>query len=181
MTELHLYGLPVGTVFELLGNQENDITKSIGWALAQSPAFLLGLLQDLFPRARPGSPEAVRLQEPYVGSGYTDIEVQTDALHLIVEAKRGWASPERSQLEKYLVRFKDDGHEHAFVVMAEASEAFARESGRLPTDVNSVPVFYRSWKQVARIASQCRSKGTHAEKHLLDELCLYIKGLMSMQ
>jgi hypothetical protein len=34
--ELILYGRPVGTVFDLLGSKENDITYSLGWALAES-------------------------------------------------------------------------------------------------------------------------------------------------
>lgn len=36
MTDIYLHGLPISTNFDLLGSQENDITFSVGWALAQS-------------------------------------------------------------------------------------------------------------------------------------------------
>jgi len=34
MTDLTLYGRRVETVFELLGEAEDDITYSVGWGLA---------------------------------------------------------------------------------------------------------------------------------------------------
>ena len=37
--DLKLHGRPIGTVFDLLGKKENDITYSVGWALAQSPGL----------------------------------------------------------------------------------------------------------------------------------------------
>lgn len=33
----------VETVFDLLGQKENDLTFALGWVLAQSPAFLTRL------------------------------------------------------------------------------------------------------------------------------------------
>jgi hypothetical protein len=40
MTELRLRGQVVNTVFDLLGANENDMTFSLGWALARCPEFL---------------------------------------------------------------------------------------------------------------------------------------------
>jgi hypothetical protein len=181
MTDLYLHGRSIHTVFELLGYKENDITYSIGWALAQSDAFLQMLLADLFPGLPIGEEPTVLLQESHAKGGYTDIELQTDKLHVIVEAKRGWAVPGESQLAKYLPRFQPDDRHHAFLVVAEGNEDFARHSGKLPSEFHSIPVGYRSWKQINQMARKSRAAGTHAEKRLIDELCRYMEGLMSMQ
>src|SRR3954466_10548377 len=100
MTDLFLHGRDVRTVFDLLGDKENDITYSLGWALARSPRLLDALLSDVFEE-EPGEVIAVRLQEFLPGGGFTDIEVETERVHVIVEATRGWAMPRIEQLEMY--------------------------------------------------------------------------------
>jgi hypothetical protein len=45
MSELLLHKRPVQSVFNLIGENENDITFSIGWALSQSPSLLKNLLR----------------------------------------------------------------------------------------------------------------------------------------
>lgn len=66
--ELTLYGRPIGTVFDLLGHKENDITYSLGWALAESECLSKALLQDVAPSAEGDLvPETVRLQEGVSG------------------------------------------------------------------------------------------------------------------
>lgn len=87
MAELRLHGRPVGTVFDLLGEKEDDITYSLGWALAQSDALARALLREAFDEE--ADPEEVALQETVPGAGRTDIEVETKRHHLIFEAKRG--------------------------------------------------------------------------------------------
>ena len=42
MIPLQLHGKEVTTIFDLLGRTENDMTYSLGWCLAQVPAFLDG-------------------------------------------------------------------------------------------------------------------------------------------
>jgi hypothetical protein len=48
--DLTLHGRPIGTVFDLLGKKENDITYSVGYAMAQSAglaeAFVAGVIAD---------------------------------------------------------------------------------------------------------------------------------------
>jgi hypothetical protein len=46
--ELLLYSRPVRTVFDLLGDKEDDITYSLGWALAQSDRLVRRLLARSF-------------------------------------------------------------------------------------------------------------------------------------
>ena len=105
MTELSLHGRDVRTVFDLLGDKENDITYSLGWALSQSDRFLYAVLGRVF-RRKPGAVRAVRLQEFLPGGGFTDVEIETERVHLIVEAKRGWFLPLREQFEQYAPRLR---------------------------------------------------------------------------
>src|SRR4051812_8409835 len=101
MTDLLLHGRPVGTVFDLLGDKENDITYSLGWGLANSERLALAVLGDVLGHDSRESP-AISLQEFVSGGGFTDVEIKTPTRHLIIEAKRGWTLPTISQLEKYV-------------------------------------------------------------------------------
>lgn len=46
--DLRLHGRPVYTVFDLLGEKEDDITYSVGWGLAQSESLAYALLGEVF-------------------------------------------------------------------------------------------------------------------------------------
>src|SRR3954463_8701454 len=107
MPELRLHSQPVRTVFDLLGHKEDDITYSVGWGLSQSEAFAQSLLAEVFD-GDVGDITAVRLQETVVGAGRTDIEIESERAHLIVEAKRGWTVPTETQLRTYAERLQGD-------------------------------------------------------------------------
>src|SRR5690242_12299171 len=119
MAELRLHGQPVGTVFDLLGNKEDDITYSVGWALAQSGALARALLREVFDDD--DEVEEVRLQEAIPGAGRTDIEIETCRHHLILEAKRGWDLPRPGQLETYATRFAGDERAGSILVVSECA------------------------------------------------------------
>lgn len=178
--ELTLYGRPVGTVFDLLGDKENDITYSLGWALAESDRLSSALLEDVLPSGLGLTADSVRLQEGISGAGFTDIEVLAGDgdVHIVVEAKRGYDLPQQTQLEKYATRTQPPPD--ALVVCAEASADFV--TGKLPPMVAGVPVLYRSWQEIeALVTSTANSARRHAEKRLLRDLSRYLKGLMTMQ
>jgi len=185
------------TVFDLLGTKENDITKSVGWALSRSPALLDALAVKIGAGA--GAFDEVRLQgydpktdesddqqaTPEGGTarsarqsthgGYTDIELVGREHHVIVEAKRGWWLPEDEQLRLYARRFEDDGRDwHSFVVMSDCSRQYAVT--RLPD--GGYPVHYFAWREFAELARNLGS--THAEKRLVNELCAYLNGVATM-
>ena len=48
MGELTVYGSTVTSVFQLIGSLENDITKSVAWALCQCPVFAKKVFDELF-------------------------------------------------------------------------------------------------------------------------------------
>lgn len=179
-TDLTLHGRVIGTVFDLLGNKENDITYSVGWALSESEAFARLLLAHVLPATPVDSLDMVQLQEGLSGAGFTDIEVKANEgkLHLVIEAKRGYNLPDPSQLEKYAIRTKPQPT--ALLVLAEASGEFVQE--RLPQLVAGTPVHYRSWRDIEQLARAAANESrSHAEKRLLRDLSLYLRGLMTMQ
>lgn len=172
-----LHGRKVATVFDLLGKKENDLTYSVGWGLAQSSAFAEHVLEDVFPGEVPGELRAVRLQEFLLGSGYTDIEVESERLAMILEAKRGWNLPSEEQLRQYSPRL-EQFEIGRILVVSECTPEFAQP--QLPDAIEGVPVVYRSWKQIVQLAQGCEPSA-HAEKRILRELSTYLRGLMTMQ
>lgn len=180
MADLFLHGRPVRTVFDLLGDKENDITFSIGWALAQCDTFLSALFERLFPGTDVGEVQAIQLQQAG-GSGFTDIEIVTNHVHIVIEAKRGWNLPENieHQLTKYASRFSIASRQNLLVVVSEGSDYYALP--KLPQRVEKTSVSYLSWKDIAAIAKNSQQGSSHASKRLLQELVQYLDGIMNLQ
>jgi hypothetical protein len=182
--ELTLHKRPVRTVFDLLGDKEDDITYSVGWGLVQSEAFTTGVLCRAF-HGDPGEVTAIRLQETIPGAGRTDIEIETDRVHLVVEAKRGWVLPGQPQLSQYARRLaKQHTHDHRemrIAVVSECSQEFVAAKG-YPDVIDGVPVVYAAWSDIADLAADTATAARkQAEKRLLRELERYLRGLMTMQ
>jgi hypothetical protein len=173
---LTIHGRAVRTVFDLLGRTENDLTYSLGWALASVPALAERILSDVLGSA-PGQIDAVSLQEWGPDRGYTDIEIQSDTSHVIIEAKRGWTLPTEGQLRLYAPRLA--ARHSALLVLAECSPAFG--SRHLPAAVAGVRVVYRSWRQVVQSVRSLGEQGPHRDRRLLRELGRYLEGAMTMQ
>lgn len=180
MTELFLHGRQVRTVFDLLGSKENDITFSVGWALAQCDNFLASLLEHLFADQDVGAIQVVQLQQSG-GSGFTDIEIVTEYAHVIVEAKRGWDLPDgiAQQISNYATRFSAASSHSRLVVMSEGTDYYAKP--QLPQKIGDTPVSYLSWKSVAAIALESQRGSSHSNKRLLQELVRYLENIMTSQ
>jgi hypothetical protein len=180
MAELRLYNhKTVDTVFDLLGDKEDDITYSLGWGLANSDELARAMLSEAFTGGS-GEVTAIRLQQTLPGAGRTDVEIESEHHHLIIEAKRGWTVPTPAQLEQYAARFHTR-REGCIAVVAECSPEWA--TPRLPAEVAGVPVRYLPWSRVAQVVEQtaARAGAGNAEKRLLRELVRYLRGLMTMQ
>jgi len=176
--ELFLCGRKVESVFELLGTKENDITYSLGWALAQSASFRQRFIKRLLPHLQGHNVDGVYLQEHVKDSGITDVELIGHELHVIIEAKRGWSLPTRNQLHLYTPRFQaSEGSNIAFVAMSECAVEYARL--HMPPQIDRIPVFHISWEEAARLANP--SSGTHAEKRLLSQFRTYLARIVTMQ
>jgi len=177
MPDLFVHGREAHTVFDLLGDKENDITYAVGWALSRSDllgAALLARVSD----SEPGAIRAIRLQEFVPGAGYTDIEIDAECAHVVIEAKRGWNLPLHEQLAQYAPRLhgQDD---NVIVAMSECSADYARP--RLPEAVDGVRVVHISWSELTELAESAAAEAGLNEKRLLRELARYLRGLMTMQ
>jgi hypothetical protein len=180
MPDLLLHSRPVNSIFALLGEAENDITSSLGWALSRSPRLFRTFLRMALRRPHSYDPEALvfALQEFRKHSGITDIEIRGSDLHLIVEAKSGWTLPSAHQLRKYVPRFGETKAKTQLIVtMSECSQDYAREYG--VTAVRGVPVRHISWTDL-HSASHI-SGGSHAEKRLMQEFRSYLATIVNMQ
>jgi len=180
VTEIYLHSRPVESVFELLGRKENSITFSVGWALSQSPAFLIRLLNHAIPGITPSDLSGIKitLQEYGNDGGYTDIEIQGKDFSIIVEAKRGWTLPHPSQLERYKQRLMAlHLARSAFVVLSECSERYA--SAHLPTSMGGIGIHHLSWRQVRQLC--CGPWKSLPERRILKELQSYLGKIVPMQ
>jgi hypothetical protein len=185
MTQLMVHGQKVDTVFELLGNNENAISYSLGWALAKCDTFrqavakLLGI-QEGFSEAL-----HIRLQEHQHEKGFTDIElIDPGKHHIIIEAKRGFTIPSPAQIEKYADRMHatpDPGARTLLVVLAESDRDETWLRLHVPDKVKDIPVKAISWRQFQAMAMQCVIHANHDEKRLLKQLIHYLGKVTNMQ
>jgi hypothetical protein len=184
MTELLLHKRKIESVFHLLGQRENDITCSFAWALAQSPRFLSVFVRSALGIAADSGSVLIRLQQQEKEAGITDIEIESPGkFFVIAEAKRGWNLPSRTQLHTY-------AHRHSFtaskgilkrvVVLSECSREYAllHLESRNVAGIEVSPV---SWRDIAQLAVRAQRGSSHAEKRILKELLIYLRGVMTMQ
>lgn len=185
MGELIAYGSKVESVFQLVGNLENDITKSIAWSLCKCPIFLKYVVSEIFSNLDINPDEVtIRYQSYEKNKGITDLEVTDNKnFYIIIEAKRGWILPGAEQLTLYSER-KDFVHSKvrnkAIVTMSECSNIYAKSY--LPfTEINGVAVKHLSWRKIWSIADSARVNSKNTDKVVLKELMRYLGGLMTMQ
>ena len=172
---LILRGRRLESVFELLGSKEDNITYSVGWALAHAPTFRARFVHAI------GAPtnafEEVRMQRFGEDGGFTDIELLGPNAHAIIEAKRGWWLPSDLQFQRYAPRFDHDGRDlRRFVAMSDCSSTYA--SLHLPQTMAGVPLRYLGWRDIEALASSGKS---HGEKRLMAELRSYLRTVATMQ
>ncbi|MFQ5816758.1 MAG: hypothetical protein ACE5H2_02230 [Terriglobia bacterium] len=182
MPQLYLHNKPIESIFELLGEGENDITYSVGWLLHSSPAFLRRFLKETIRYEGNLDGVTIRLQDYRRTQGFTDIEIKKPGeFHIVVEAKKGWSLPGVRQLKKYAGRLCNDGDRtRRILVLSECNAKYA-EDHLETSDVRGVPLQAISWKAVAQIAARALSKGNHREKLWLRQMLSYLGRVVTVQ
>lgn len=184
MAEIYLHNQKVVSVFQLLGEHENDISHSVAWALANCSSFLSEFLKNFLDKKVNFADIEIRLQHHEGNSGITDIEIElVNKFYLIIEAKRGWNLPNRNQLKKYAKRpsfVKSKASLKRLVVLSECSQEYANMNLQIQK-IGNVKITPLSWKDMAIFANDAQVKGSYTEKRLLRELLTYLEGLMTMQ
>lgn len=157
MSTLKAYGDEVMSIFQLIGDKENDITKSIAWALNKCPVFMKKVVYEIFCIEVDPDNVDILYQNYDAATGITDIEMtDRNSFHLIIEAKRGWILPGSEQLTKYSLREdfrKARVPNKAIVSMSECSLEYANSN--LPfEEVNCIPVKHLSWSRLHELATE---------------------------
>mgnify|MGYP001559198852 CR=1 FL=1 len=102
---LSVAGREVRNTFQLMGTSEDSISLAIAWALANSPQFLAAFLRRHAASYSRELDVGIAVHRHETGGGITDVEIEIPgALHVIIEAKRGWVLPSKAQLEMYARR-----------------------------------------------------------------------------
>lgn len=184
MAELKAYGEAVTSIFQLIGNLENDITKSIAWALSSCPVFLKSVVFDILNIEITPQDVQIIYQNFEKDKGITDLEItDNETFYVIIEAKRGWILPGAEQLKLYSEREKILKYNYkykAIIIMSECSNDYANTY--LPfKECNGIAIKHISWKRLYDIASESISVSTNSQKNLLKELKTYLGGIMTMQ
>lgn len=185
MAELYIFNDKVDSIFQLLGQKENDISYSVGYAFANCRQFLQKFLH-LINIQIPFQPDKIkiRLQTHEKEKGFTDFElVQEGEFHIVIEAKRGWTFPTRTQLDKYASRptFKNStAKDKRIIVFNESIPAFTKTHFGI-TSIKNVPVEVISWNSIQKLTTISKSIGRDAENRLLNELNIYLAKISSMQ
>ena len=174
-------GQPVPTVFDLLGNKENDMTAGLGFALSRSPRFLAHLLTDLFGTKFDVHHAVIRLQTATGSGGITDarIEIPGKAL-LVIEVKRGAHFPPESQLRRYVPVLQKAKVQHKLLMaLTNATDELA--GIMLPAALKDIQVAHRSWSRLKELAEESRDAEGRIAKRLLDEFINYMEKLTKME
>jgi len=184
MSELTAHGDVITNVFQLIGFLENDITKSIAWAMCKCPVFMKKVIADILQIDIDPNKVHIGYQEFEKDKGITDLEITDgEQFYIIIEAKRGWILPSAEQLTLYSERkeITQSRVKHkAIITMSECSTEYA--DSYLPFhEVNGIPVIHLSWKRIYDLANESRAGSGISQKNLLKELMEYLGGIMTMQ
>jgi len=182
MTDLFIFNQKISSLFQLLGEKENNISYSVGYAFSQCPLFLQQFLQEVGIDA-PFEPARIKikLQRHERNGGFTDFEIlQEGVFHVIVEAKRGWVFPGLTQMQKYSARFAASATQQRLVVFNESTPAYARAHFTY-ADVLPVKPQVVSWKRLQDLAKRSISKGQIVSNQILRQLFIYLSDISTMQ
>jgi hypothetical protein len=181
MRKLLWNGEPVPTVFDLLGDKENDMTAALGFVLSRSPVLTKHLLADLVGYRGSVDTAQVRLQTHTGKGGITDVEIiVSDQVAIVFEAKRGSNLPTTHQVKKYAGMLRSSGATSLLLVaLTNASDAFAKE--QLDREVDGIKVVHIRWRKMQKLASKSRKEESHHGKRVLDEFVSYLDGVTQME
>jgi hypothetical protein len=181
---LTLHGRSVETFFDLLGHNENDMTAALGLGLTRSAPLLRRFVDRVAPGTDLREPIQVELQQhDDVDRGFTDIEVRTSDLHVIIEAKRGWDPPSHRQLQRYEARFATNARRRQRVVILTQNGASSVVRHLLgawhPPDPIGVEVV--GWSDLVDLARRSAREGALADRRLTLELAEYLREVADMR
>jgi len=181
MPRLTIHGNEISNIYELLGENENDITYSTGWILSKNERFLKLVIKTIMDEDIDCENCDIMLQEYRAKPrGYTDIEIFVEkGMFLIIEAKCGWNLPTERQLLNYLKRTKEyKGVSHKLVVISECKREYAEKE--LAKYGLKVPVTFISWQTILNLAKKAQMSVGYYEKNMLEEYIEYLQEVITI-
>ena len=185
MSELYIFNKKIESIFQLLGEKENNISYSVAYSLSTCKEFLKNFLKHLGIRT-PFDPEKIKiiLQQHEREKGFTDFEIiQEREFHILIEAKRGWSFPSLDQLTKYTKRhsFKNSrAKEKRFLIFNESTPAFTQTHFKT-NKIDDTVIEVIPWQILEKLTIASIKKGRDADNRLLRELNLYLQKISTMQ
>jgi hypothetical protein len=181
MTTLKLYGRIVPTVFDLLGENENDMTRALGFALSRSEQLLEHFMSDLGLPPIMHNDNIIQLQTGRAGIGITDIEIMSEEIKIVIEAKIGTELPLVSQLERYATLCCNPFGTATLVAITNATPEYADHIINILV-VPGVDIIHRSWRQIRRLAQMAHATASGIlEKNTLSEFISYLGGILDAE
>jgi hypothetical protein len=182
--ELVLHSRSVATIFDLLGHNENHMTFALGWGLSRNDAILRRFVERVAIGAALEPPVVVELQEhDRADGGFTDIEILSTDLHVIVEAKRGWEPPPEAQLRRYEARLAraERPVQRVVILTQNGAETVVRHhlGPWQPTAPARIEVL--GWSDVVGLIRAASRGGSLAERRLAIELAAYLREVADMR
>lgn len=180
-------GRLVATVFDLLGEDENDMSAALGYALSQSPALTCAVIRDVAEGWEPAQElvarqGAIALQSARRGHGITDVEISVGTdFHGIIEAKRGAHLPTLAQLQLYVPRLTESRAAHQVLVTLTDVAPPRAAASNIPRALDGVRVVHRTWRQIRALAQEARANEGHVAKRVLEQFVGYLGAILGME
>jgi len=175
------YKYEIKSLFEAIGNDENDLTSSLAYVLSASPKFLNNLIRRIYGKSIRLEIVEIRIQEFHKNKGFTDIEISINNQFLfVIEAKKGWSLPSSTQVKKYLSRFRGfKKKKRLFVVLSDCSKEYFKE--KFKDSLYGTKLTSISWREVVESIEDVYHHVTQKEKHILEEFKKYLKEEVLME
>jgi len=167
-------------MFEILGEDENDLSYSLGYVLSQCPLLLKLLVKRIYGKLK-FSNAIIKMQENAKDKGYTDFEINLDNKYLfIIEAKKGWNLPTTKQLKRYLPRFREfNKRKRKFLILSDCSEEYFKQN--FPDSLYNVAIQSLMWADLLDMVHEVYPKVSNKEKTLLSQLNIYLNEVVVME
>jgi hypothetical protein len=173
-------GRAIPTMFDLLGDWEDDMTYSLGLVASRCIHFASALATAV--GGTPGADDVGTVQLQTVDlDGRSDLELQWAGLfHGVFEAKRGPQLPSLQQLQKYVPRLVASlAHTKVLVAVTNATPEYACLA--LPPDLNGIPLRHLAWRTIRDLARSARPKEPVRNRGMLAEFESYLTEILGME
>lgn len=180
--ELFGYEKRIDNVFALLGNHENDITKSIAFIFSISNSFLKLFLSTVLPECINYSFNDTKiLFQQNHNSGITDIEIyQANLFHVVIEAKVMYNRPSLIQLQKYADYLNESNCSYRKIVtLSDLSSSTALFN--FPTSLSNIDITHVSYSEIIILAQKSISSSKNKEKFLIRGFIDFLSEVTNMR